>query len=137
MLGPRAAVASARSTGRRMRRRTTEVLAQLHLDIDPASPLESHSIAVQQLVSIARAIDVDAQVLVLDEPTSSLDAREVDELFEVIAPGARRRASRCCSSPTSSIRCTGSPTASPCCATAAWSASTSPPSCPGSSWCRR
>jgi simple sugar transport system ATP-binding protein len=67
-----------------MRRRTTEVLERLHLDIDPASPLESHSIAVQQLVSIARAMEVDAQVLILDEPTSSLDTREVDELFEVV-----------------------------------------------------
>jgi monosaccharide-transporting ATPase len=67
-----------------MRRRTAEVLAQLHLDIDPGSPLASHSLAVQQLVSIARAVQVDAQVLVLDEPTSSLDAHEVDELFEVI-----------------------------------------------------
>ena len=69
---------------RDMRRRTTEVLAQLHLDVDPGSPLASHSLAVQQLVSIARAVQVDAQVLVLDEPTSSLDAREVDELFVVI-----------------------------------------------------
>lgn len=69
---------------RQMRRRAAEVLEQLHLDIDPASPLESHSIAVQQLVSIARAVEVDAQVLILDEPTSSLDAREVDELFEVV-----------------------------------------------------
>ena len=67
-----------------MRRRTTEVLEKLHLDIDPASPLESHSIAVQQLVSIARAMEVDARVLILDEPTSSLDTREVDELFEVV-----------------------------------------------------
>ena len=70
--------------GKDMRRRTAEVLEQLHLDIDPGSPLGSHSLAVQQLVSIARAVQVDAQVLVLDEPTSSLDAREVDELFEVI-----------------------------------------------------
>jgi galactofuranose transport system ATP-binding protein len=68
----------------KMRRRATAVLEQLHLDIDPASPLESHSIAVQQLVSIARAVEVDAQVLILDEPTSSLDTREVDELFEVV-----------------------------------------------------
>ncbi len=67
-----------------MRRRTAEVLAQLHLDIDPGSPLASHSLAVQQLISIARAVQVDAQVLVLDEPTSSLDAHEVDELFEVV-----------------------------------------------------
>jgi galactofuranose transport system ATP-binding protein len=67
-----------------MRRRAAAVLEALHLDIDPASPLESHSIAVQQLVSIARAVEVDAQVLVLDEPTSSLDTREVEELFSVV-----------------------------------------------------
>jgi galactofuranose transport system ATP-binding protein len=67
-----------------MRRRTADVLAQLHLDIDPGSPLAAHSLAVQQLVSIARAVQVEAQVLVLDEPTSSLDPHEVDELFEVI-----------------------------------------------------
>ena len=67
-----------------MRRRAAAVLEQLHLDIDPTSPLESHSIAVQQLVSIARAMEIDAQVLILDEPTSSLDTREVEELFAVV-----------------------------------------------------
>jgi simple sugar transport system ATP-binding protein len=69
---------------RAMRRRAAELLAQLRLDIDPASLLGSHSLAVQQLIAIARAIDVDARVLVLDEPTSSLDADEVAELFRVI-----------------------------------------------------
>jgi len=70
--------------GRAMRRHTRELLHGLNLDIDPGSLLESHSLAVQQLVSIARAIDVRAKVLVLDEPTSSLDADEVEELFRVI-----------------------------------------------------
>jgi simple sugar transport system ATP-binding protein len=69
---------------RAMRKRAAELLAQLRLDIDPASLLGSHSLAVQQLIAIARAIDVDARVLVLDEPTSSLDADEVAELFRVI-----------------------------------------------------
>jgi len=67
-----------------MRRRAAEVLAGLHLDVDPGSLLGSHSLAVQQLVAIARAIDVQARVLILDEPTSSLDAEEVAELFRVI-----------------------------------------------------
>ena len=67
-----------------MRRRAAAILEQLHVDIDPTSPLESHSIAVQQLVSIARAMEIDAQVLILDEPTSSLDTREVEELFAVV-----------------------------------------------------
>ena len=62
---------------RATRRRAVELLAGLHLDIDPGSLLGSHSLAVQQLVAIARAIDVNAKVLILDEPTSSLDADEV------------------------------------------------------------
>ncbi|WP_438854551.1 sugar ABC transporter ATP-binding protein [Agromyces sp. M3QZ16-3] len=69
---------------RAMRRRSAELLAGLHLDIDPGSLLGDHSLAVQQLVAIARAIDVNAKVLILDEPTSSLDADEVAELFRVI-----------------------------------------------------
>ena len=69
---------------RAMRRRAAEILTELHLDIDPASLLNSHSLAIQQLVAIARAIDVQAKVLILDEPTSSLDADEVAELFRVI-----------------------------------------------------
>ena len=67
-----------------MRRHARELLRGLNLDIDPGSLLGSHSLAVQQLVSIARAIDIRAKVLVLDEPTSSLDADEVEELFRVI-----------------------------------------------------
>jgi simple sugar transport system ATP-binding protein len=69
---------------RATRARAAELLERLHLDIDPASPLNSHSLAVQQLVAIARATDVDAKVLILDEPTSSLDTDEVAELFRVI-----------------------------------------------------
>jgi monosaccharide-transporting ATPase len=69
---------------RAMRARAAELLERLHLDIDPGSQLGSHSLAVQQLVSIARATDVQAKVLILDEPTSSLDADEVSELFRVI-----------------------------------------------------
>ena len=69
---------------RAMRAATAEVLAELNLDIDPASPLASHSLAIQQLVAIARAISTDVKVLVLDEPTSSLDLDEVAELFRII-----------------------------------------------------
>ncbi|MGX5771666.1 sugar ABC transporter ATP-binding protein [Microbacterium trichothecenolyticum] len=69
---------------RRMRREAHEVLSDLGLDIDPGSRLGTHSLAVQQLVAIARAISTDVRVLVLDEPTSSLDLDEVAELFRVI-----------------------------------------------------
>jgi simple sugar transport system ATP-binding protein len=68
----------------RMRQQASAVLEQLHIDVDPGSPLETHSIAVQQLVAIARAVGVGSRVLVLDEPTSSLDANEVAELFRLV-----------------------------------------------------
>ncbi|MGN6127828.1 MAG: sugar ABC transporter ATP-binding protein [Humibacter sp.] len=69
---------------RRMRARAREVLAGLGLEVDPGSLLGSHSLAIQQLIAIARAINIDARVLILDEPTSSLDADEVAELFRII-----------------------------------------------------
>jgi simple sugar transport system ATP-binding protein len=69
---------------RRMRREARDTLAELGLRIDPASRLGIHSLAVQQLVAIARAISADVKVLVLDEPTSSLDLDEVSELFRVV-----------------------------------------------------
>jgi monosaccharide-transporting ATPase len=69
---------------RQMREHAAAVLHDLGLDIDPASILGRHSLAVQQLVAIARAISTDVKVLVLDEPTSSLDLDEVAELFRVI-----------------------------------------------------
>lgn len=69
---------------RELRRGARNALGELGLDIDPASVLGSHPLAVQQLVAIARAISADARVLVLDEPTSSLDLDEVAELFRVM-----------------------------------------------------
>ncbi|QJY48209.1 sugar ABC transporter ATP-binding protein [Pseudonocardia broussonetiae] len=69
---------------RAVRRRATELLARLGLDVDPGSLLGGHPLAVQQLVAIARSVDTDPAVLVLDEPTSSLDADEVRELFRVV-----------------------------------------------------
>ncbi|WP_144784440.1 sugar ABC transporter ATP-binding protein [Microbacterium sp. BH-3-3-3] len=59
-------------------------LAELGVHIDTRSILASHSIAVQQLVAISRAMVVDTKVLVLDEPTSSLDRGEVEQLFGVV-----------------------------------------------------
>ncbi|MEU1838271.1 sugar ABC transporter ATP-binding protein [Micromonospora chersina] len=67
-----------------MRRRARSLLARLDLDIDVNAQLGSYSLAVQQMVAIARAIDIEARVLVLDEPTSSLDAGEVAQLFRVM-----------------------------------------------------
>jgi galactofuranose transport system ATP-binding protein len=59
-------------------------LANVGLDIDPRSILGDLSPAVQQLVAIARAVRSGPRVLILDEPTSSLDQDEVNDLFRVI-----------------------------------------------------
>jgi simple sugar transport system ATP-binding protein len=69
---------------RRMRRRARELLGRLDIDIDVSELLGSYSLAVQQMVAIARAVDISARVLILDEPTSSLDASEVEQLFRVM-----------------------------------------------------
>lgn len=61
-----------------------QYLRQLGLSLDTRSTLSSHSIAIQQLVAIGRATVLDAKVLILDEPTSSLDSEEVEQLFGVI-----------------------------------------------------
>ncbi|CAL9510891.1 Fructose import ATP-binding protein FruK [Actinosynnema sp. ALI-1.44] len=73
-----------RIDGRATRRRAAELLERMGLTIDPGSVLAEHPIAVQQLVAIARAVAVECQVLILDEPTSSLDAGEVAELFRIM-----------------------------------------------------
>ncbi|TCC00451.1 sugar ABC transporter ATP-binding protein [Micromonospora zingiberis] len=67
-----------------VRRQARQLLTRLDLDIDVTAPVASYSLAVQQMVAIARAIDVQARVLILDEPTSSLDAGEVAQLFRVM-----------------------------------------------------
>jgi simple sugar transport system ATP-binding protein len=60
------------------------LLARLNVDIDVSRLLSSYSVAVQQMVAISRALSVDAKVLILDEPTSSLDEQEVTRLFDVL-----------------------------------------------------
>jgi galactofuranose transport system ATP-binding protein len=60
------------------------VLATYGLNIDVKAELGSYSVAVQQIVAIARAVELSGKVLVLDEPTASLDRSEVERLFEVI-----------------------------------------------------
>src|SRR5690625_866795 len=68
-----------------MNRRAKELLSnRLNLNIDVTNLLSSYSVAIQQMIAIARALNVSAKVLILDEPTSSLDRDEVSQLFPVI-----------------------------------------------------
>nr|WP_315494167.1 sugar ABC transporter ATP-binding protein [uncultured Rhodoferax sp.] len=68
----------------RMHREARALLARLNLDIDVTQTLASYSVAVQQMVAIARGLSISAQVLILDEPTSSLDDEEVERLYGVL-----------------------------------------------------
>lgn len=62
-----------------------QALKRLSVDIDVTQPLGNYSIAIQQMTAIARSLEVsDAKILILDEPTSSLDANETNLLFEVM-----------------------------------------------------
>ena len=65
-------------------KRAQGLMARFHQDIDVTRPLSYYSTAVQQMVAIARAVDVQAKILILDEPTSSLDDNEVQLLFDVM-----------------------------------------------------
>jgi len=73
-----------------MRRRAAEILRGFGLAIDVGAPLGDYSVAVQHLVAIARAVDLSARVLILDEPTASLDAHEVEILFGIMRQLAGR-----------------------------------------------
>ncbi|MBT0570110.1 sugar ABC transporter ATP-binding protein [Curvibacter sp. CHRR-16] len=68
----------------RMHHEARQWLGKLNLDIDVTAPLAHYPVAVQQMVAIARALSIDAKVLVLDEPTSSLDDDEVHKLYAVM-----------------------------------------------------
>jgi len=64
--------------------RARAAMAALDLQIDVTRQLSSFPVAIRQMVAIARATSIDARVLILDEPTSSLDEREVAQLFAVM-----------------------------------------------------
>jgi ABC-type sugar transport system ATPase subunit len=64
--------------------RAMQALAELGLDLDPDLPVEQFPLAERQLIEIARALDADARVLVMDEPTSALSEREAARLFSVV-----------------------------------------------------
>ncbi|GAA3903358.1 sugar ABC transporter ATP-binding protein [Streptomyces sp. NPDC003631] len=68
----------------RMHREADETLRSLGIRVDVRRPLRELGVGAQQMVALARAVAVDARVVIMDEPTSSLEPREVSTLFEVI-----------------------------------------------------
>ena len=68
----------------RMKREAEELLGRYGIETDVGVPVRSLGVGVQQMVAIAKAVSLDARVVIMDEPTSSLEAREVETLFGVI-----------------------------------------------------
>jgi ribose transport system ATP-binding protein len=67
-----------------MRQRTRVLLDEVHLALDPSRPVAGLGIAQQQMVEIAKALSLDAKLLIMDEPTSALTDTEINQLFAVI-----------------------------------------------------
>jgi rhamnose transport system ATP-binding protein len=68
-----------------MRTRTAELLARLEADVTPDTPLKRLGVAQKHQVGIARALSHDARIVIMDEPTAALSAREIDDLFRIVA----------------------------------------------------
>lgn len=64
--------------------KSEKIMDSLDIKIDVTQNLEEYSLALQQMIAIARAVDMECKVLILDEPTSSLDDHEVEKLFTLM-----------------------------------------------------
>ena len=67
-----------------MNRRANEILKKLNIDIKPTDVVGNLAVSKQQMVEIAKALSFNAKVLIMDEPTSALTSKEIDELFKII-----------------------------------------------------
>lgn len=68
----------------RMERESKKILDSLRIDIDPGHIVGDMPVSKQQMVEIAKALSIHAKILIMDEPTSSLTAKEIEELFRII-----------------------------------------------------
>jgi ribose transport system ATP-binding protein len=69
---------------RTMNKKASELLAMLHVEIDPTTQISMLKVGQQQLIEIARALLVESKVLIMDEPTSAISDKEVQLLFAII-----------------------------------------------------
>ena len=70
---------------KKMQEKAKQLLKRLNLDIDPNTKINSLKVGQQQLIEIAKALHVDAAIIIMDEPTSAISDKEVDNLFSIIA----------------------------------------------------
>ena len=68
-----------------MRKTTKDLLHRLRLDLDPSVPIKDLKVGQQQLIEIAKALLVDANIIIMDEPTSAITGAEVEVLFDIIS----------------------------------------------------
>ena len=76
-------VSGGRISWQQMNQTASELLLRLHVKLNPRTKARNLSVAQQQMVEIARALSVNAKVLIMDEPTSSLTSNEVEDLFRI------------------------------------------------------
>ncbi|MCL1854332.1 MAG: sugar ABC transporter ATP-binding protein [Clostridia bacterium] len=69
---------------RAMNRGAAEILERLNIDIAPETVVGDLQLSKQQMVEIAKALSINARILIMDEPTSALTAKEIDDLFQII-----------------------------------------------------
>lgn len=70
---------------KKMQEKTKQLLKRLNLDISPDTKISSLKVGQQQLIEIAKALHVDAAIIIMDEPTSAISDKEVENLFSIIA----------------------------------------------------
>lgn len=68
----------------KLKSQARQILQRLDIEVDVTQSLGLYSVAIQQMVAIARALEISAKVLILDEPTSSLSSHETSKLFQVM-----------------------------------------------------
>lgn len=69
---------------KKMRKQAEAILKELNIDIDPDEVVGNLSVSKQQMVEIAKALSTDCKVLIMDEPTSALTSKEIEDLFKII-----------------------------------------------------
>jgi len=70
---------------KKMREKARQLVKRLNLDIDPDTKISTLKVGQQQLIEIAKALHVDAAIIIMDEPTSAISDKEVENLFSIIA----------------------------------------------------